>query len=144
MCTMSASIPAVAASTEASPMSAASPTTVQPMIKKSAFRKASKAFMELQPSITEAAAVLKDLKKQSGAHVKLIKQYMQEQSVSEMDIGGFTFVSEEKERCRWSEDNLLSILEDPTILDKYKDEFTTTKTSFSIKRPKRPRTEAEE
>ena len=120
-----------------------SPTTVEPLIKKSAFRKASKAFVALQPGIAEASTVLKDLKKQSGAHVKLIKQYMQEQSVSEMDIGGFTFVSEEKERCRWSEDNLLSILEDPTVLDKYKDEFTTTKTSFSIKRPKRARTEAE-
>ena len=51
--------------------------------------------------------------------------------------------SEEKEQCRWSEDNLLTIL-DEEVLEKYKEEFTETKRSFKIKPPKRAKKNAEE
>ena len=84
------------------------------------------------------------LKKESGAHVKVIKQYMHEQRVMEMDVSGFTFASEEKEQSRWNEDNLLTVLEDTGVLERYKEEFTTTKTAFRIKPPKRARTEPSE
>lgn len=115
-----------------------------PSITKSAFRKACKAFVGMQPRISEAKEALKVLKKESGTHVKVIKQYMNEQRVMEMDVSGFTFASEEKEQCRWNEDNLLTVLDDTGVLERYKEEFTTTKTAFRIKPPKRARTEPSE
>lgn len=98
----------------------------------------------MQPRISEAKEALKTLRKESGTHVKVIKKYMQEQRVMEMDVSGFTFASEEKEQCRWNEDNLMTVLDDTGVLERYKEEFTTTKTAFRIKPPKRARTELSE
>lgn len=108
-----------------------------------AFEEASRLFVALQPRIGEAKEALKALRKESSGHIKVVRAYMEQNELTEMDVSGFTFASEEKESCRWSEDNLLTIL-DEEVLEKYKEEFTETKRSFKIKPPKRAKKNAEE
>lgn len=106
------------------------------------FKKACDDFLAIQPKIQKAKDKLKKIKQLNKENVEIIKAYMLENDTEEMNVGGFTFTNKEVERCPWNEKNLEKIIDDEGLLEKYREEFTETKQSFSMSRPKkRPRSE---
>lgn len=106
------------------------------------FQKACKDFLAMQPKIQKAKDKLNTLSTKNKENIEIIKSHMMEHELEELSVGAFTFANKEVERCRWNEKNLKKIIEDADIFDRYRQEFTETKKSFSMTKPKkRPRSE---
>lgn len=103
------------------------------------FQKACDDFLALQPKLQKAKEKVKTLNKENKGNIDIIKQHMADNSLSELDVGGFTFSTKEVERCTWNEKNLEEIIDDQEILDRYRETFTETKKSFSMSKPKKRR-----
>tara|TARA_B100000902_G_C27245859_1_gene882559 strand:+ start:982 stop:1341 length:360 start_codon:yes stop_codon:yes gene_type:complete len=104
------------------------------------FKKACDDFTRLQTRIGKIKEKLKALNAENKGNVDIIKAHMEDNELSEYEVGGFTFQKKEVERCTWNEKNLEEIIDDQDILDRYREQFTETKKSFSMQRPKkRPR-----
>tara|TARA_Y100000817_G_C16858828_1_gene545024 strand:- start:40 stop:390 length:351 start_codon:yes stop_codon:yes gene_type:complete len=111
-------------------------------VKEIVFKKACDDFLRLQTKITKLKDKLKSLNRENKGNVDIIKEHMNENDLTEYDVGGFQFAKKEVERCSWTETNLQEIIEDEAILQKYREQFTETKQSFSLQKPKkRPRKE---
>jgi len=101
------------------------------------YKKACDDFLGLQPEILEAQAKLKQLRKEQKANVDVIKQHMVENDVKNLDVGGYEFAREEVSRCSFTEKNLEEFLEDPTILDNFRETYTESGEKFKMNKPKR-------
>tara|TARA_Y100001936_G_C15793942_1_gene517934 strand:- start:102 stop:449 length:348 start_codon:yes stop_codon:yes gene_type:complete len=111
-------------------------------VKQIIFKKACDDFIRLQTKIQKVKDKLKELNKENKGNVDIIKAHMEENELTEYNVGGYKFETKEVERCRWNEKNLEEIIEDQEILDRYREQFTETKKSFSLQKPKkRPRAE---
>ena len=110
-------------------------------VSKFIFKKAQDDFLALQPEILEQQAKLKQLRKEQKANTDCIKQYMEEQQLTSLDVGGYEFSREEVTRCSFTEKNLEDFLEDPTILDSYREAYAESKERFKLQKPKRRRRE---
>lgn len=109
-------------------------------VKEIIFKKACNDFVALQTKIQKLKDTLKALNKENKGNVDIIKSHMDENDLTEYNVGGFQFVKKEVERCTWNEKNLEEIIEDHEILNRYREQFTETKNSFSMQKPKkRPR-----
>lgn len=109
-------------------------------VKKIIFKKACDDFIALQTRINKIKEKLKDLNGENKGNVDIIKAHMEENELLEYDVGGFKFQKKEVERCTWNEKNLEEIIDDQEILDRYREQFTEKKSSFSMRKPKkRPR-----
>ena len=105
------------------------------------YKKACDDFLALQPSILEQQTKLKELKKEQKANIGVIKQYMVDNDIKEVDVGGYEFSREEVERCSFTEKNLQEFLEDSSILDNYRETYTESGEKFKMNRPKRRKRE---
>jgi len=105
------------------------------------YKKACDDFLALQPSILEQQNKLKELKKEQKANIGVIKQYMVDNDIKEVDVGGYEFSREEVERCSFTEKNLQEFLEDSSILDNYRETYTQSGEKFKMNRPKRRKRE---
>lgn len=106
------------------------------------FQKACKDFLAMQPKIQKIKEKLNNLSAKNKENIEIIKSHMVEHELEEINVGAFTFANREVERCRWNEKNLKKIIEDADVFDRYRQEFTETKKSFSMSRPKkRPRSD---
>lgn len=101
------------------------------------YKKACDDFLGLQPEILEAQAKLKQLRKEQKANTDVIKQHMMENDVMQLDVGGYEFTREEVSRCSFTEKNLEEFLEDPTILDTFRETYTESGEKFKMNKPKR-------
>ncbi len=110
-------------------------------VSKFIFKKAQDDFLALQPEILEQQAKLKQLRKEQKANTECIKQYMEEQQLTSLDVGGYEFSREEVTRCSFTEKNLEDFLEDPSILDSYREAYAESKERFKLQKPKRRRRE---
>ena len=108
-------------------------------VKQILFQKACDDFLAIQPKILKVKNKLKDLNKENKGNIEIIKAHMLENDLTELDVGGFTFQNKEVERCPWNEKNLEEIIEDDELLDRYREQFTEKKTSFSMSKPKKRR-----
>ena len=109
-------------------------------VKEIIFKKACDDFLKLQTKIQKVKDTLKVLNKENRGNVDIIKSHMDENDLSEYSVGGFQFVKKEVERCTWNEKNLEEIIDDQEILNRYREQFTEKKNSFSMQKPKkRPR-----
>ena len=108
------------------------------------YRKACDDFLALQPEILEAQTKLKQIRKEQKANMDVIKQHMVENDVTQLDIGGYKFMREEVSRCSFTEKNLEEFLEDPSILENFRETYTESGEKFKMNKPKRvKRTRAE-
>ncbi len=104
------------------------------------FKKACDDFIRLQTKIGKVKEKLKNLNAENKGNVEIIKAHMEDNELDEYEVGGFKFQKKEVERCTWNEKNLEEIIDDQEILDRYREQFTETKRSFSMQKPKkRPR-----
>jgi hypothetical protein len=110
-------------------------------VSKFVFKKAQDDFLALQPEILEQQAKLKQLRKEQKANTECIKQYMEEHELNTLDVGGYEFSREEVTRCSFTEKNLEDFLEDPSILDNYREAYAESKQRFKLQKPKRRRRE---
>jgi len=108
-------------------------------VSKFVYKKACDDFLGLQPEILEQQAKLKQLRKEQKANVDVIKQYMQEENMTHLDVGGYEFSIEEVQRCSFTEKNLEEFLEDSSILENYRETYTESGEKFKMNRPKRRR-----
>ena len=69
-------------------------------VSKFVFKKATDDFLGLQPEILEQQAKLKQLRKEQKANIDVIKQYMLEHEVMNLDVGGYEFSREEVQQQR--------------------------------------------
>jgi len=106
---------------------------------KSDFKKACNAFVQLQPDIKDLKEQLKAKQKQVKQHVSIIRSYMESHQMTNLDIAGFTFTQETKQRLPWSEKNVAALLQDESFFEEYRRQFTQEKPSFSYRPPKRVR-----
>ena len=103
------------------------------------FQKACDDFLALQPKIQKAKDKVKDFNRENKGNIDIIKQHMTDNKLTELNVGGFTFATKEVERCPWNENNLAEIIEDEDLLERYREQFTETKKSFSMSKPKKRR-----
>ena len=108
-------------------------------VKQIVFQKACDDFLKLQTKISKIKEKLKTLNKENKGNVDIIKNHMQENELDEYDVGGYKFQKKQVERCSWNEKNLEEIIDDEEILNKYREQFTETKQSFSLQKPKKRR-----
>lgn len=108
-------------------------------ISKFVYKKACDDFLGLQPEILEQQAKLKQLKKEQKANTGVVKQYMVENDIMHLDVGGYEFSREEVQRCSFTEKNLEDFLEDSTILESYREAYTESGEKFKMNKPKRRR-----
>tara|TARA_B100000674_G_scaffold14737_2_gene10707 strand:- start:1483 stop:1833 length:351 start_codon:yes stop_codon:yes gene_type:complete len=108
-------------------------------VKEIVFQKACDDFLKLQTKISKLKEKLKTLNKENKGNVDIIKNHMQENELDEYDVGGYKFQKKQVERCSWNEKNLEEIIDDEEILKKYREQFTETKQSFSLQKPKKRR-----
>lgn len=94
------------------------------------FEAAKTNWQSLNPQIQEIRGQLKVLTKQQRGLKKLIHEYMVENELEEVDVGGMTFKIETKTRFKVSQDDLTALIEDEDILDAYK----VTEDKLSVKR----------
>ena len=106
-------------------------------VKELVFKKACDDFLKLQAEIQSLKDTLKQMNKENKGNIQLIKEHMDENELSEYDVGGYVFYRKEVERCSWNEKNLEEIIDDQSILSRYREQFTKTKQSFSVKNPKK-------
>jgi hypothetical protein len=103
------------------------------------YRKACDDFLKLAPEIQEQNNVVKQLRKEQKANIDIIKKHMVENDLTSVSVGGFTFEREEVERCSFTEKNLEEFLEDPSILDSYREVYSNKGEKFKLNRPKKRR-----
>ncbi len=108
-------------------------------ISKFVYKKACDDFLGLQPEILEQQAKLKQLRKEQKANIDVVKQYMVENDMAYLDVGGYEFSREEVQRCSFTEKNLEEFLEDSSILESYRETYTESGEKFKMNRPKRRR-----
>lgn len=101
------------------------------------YQKACDDFLALQPEILEAQTKLKQLRKEQKANIDVIKQHMVENDVTQLDVGGYEFSREEVSKCSFTEKNLEEFLEDPSILENFRNTYTQSGEKFKMIRPKR-------
>jgi hypothetical protein len=87
--------------------------------------------------IDELKAQLKILNKEQKKRTVAIQKYMQENDISEVDIGGISFAMVEKTSVSINIQNLSEIIEDPSELEAFKVAHSTTKERLKITRPKK-------
>jgi hypothetical protein len=107
-----------------------------PKINRKAFKKTCSEFLNGQKVIIEEEQKLKSLKTLQKDNINTIKQYMEENKHTELEIGGYLFQKEEVEKCSFTEKNLEEFLEDGNILDNYRATYTKSVEKFRMKRPK--------
>jgi hypothetical protein len=105
-------------------------------INRKAFKKTCSGFLNSQKVIIEQEQKLKSLKTLQRDNINTIKQYMEENKHTELEIGGYLFQKEEVEKCSFTEKNLEEFLEDGNILDDYRATYTKSVEKFRMKRPK--------
>lgn len=110
-------------------------------VSKFVYKKACDDFLALQPEILEQQAKLKQLRKEQKANTDCIKQYMLEQQLTSLDVGGYEFSREEVTKCSFTEKNLEEFLEDSSILESYREAYAESKERFKLQKPKRRRRE---
>lgn len=110
-------------------------------VSKFVYKKACDDFLALQPEILEQQAKLKQLRKEQKANTDCIKQYMLEQELTSLDVGGYEFSREEVTKCSFTEKNLEEFLEDSSILESYREAYAESKERFKLQKPKRRRRE---
>ena len=95
-------------------------------------------------AIPEGDAIKAQLKsfnnEQKERHAK-IYQYMRENNLMSADLGGLTFEREEKTTVpAISIKTLEEIVDNPSVVEQYKRDYSKTKESLKIRKPKRQRT----
>jgi len=88
-------------------------------------------FLALQPQIVEVKERLKQLKKEEKEIKGVIMEHMEDEAMTEMNVGTFVFQRAEVESCRFSEKKLVDFVEQ-SVLDTYKEKFTETKWRFKV------------
>ena len=105
------------------------------------YKDACNEFMSLQPSIMEQKAKLNALKKEQKQYIKVIRQYMVDNDLTSVDVGGYEFNREEVEKCAYSEKNFVEFLQNMRrggkILEEYKETYTQSGEKFKMNRPKK-------
>lgn len=101
------------------------------------YKKACDDFLALQPEILEQQAKIKQLRKEQKANIDVIKQHMIENDVMELDVGGYEFTREEVTKCSFTEKNFTEFLEDPKILEDFRETYTESGEKFKMNKPKR-------
>lgn len=94
------------------------------------FEAAKSNWTNLQPQIQEVRGQLKVLTKQQRGLKNLIHEYMQENELTEVDVGGMSFKIETKTRIKVTQDDLDVLIDDPEVLESYK----ITENKLSVKR----------
>ena len=90
-----------------------------------AIEQAKKDLLALQPQVMEIKEKLKTLNKEKKVHLKMIQEHMAVNEITAMQVGEYTIELKESESCTFNEKNLKEILEDHSVLDTYKEQFTT-------------------
>jgi hypothetical protein len=98
------------------------------------FKKTCSEFLNKQKVIVDHEKKLKLLKKDQKESVDTIKQYMEENKQTNLEIGGYQFRREEVERCSFTKKNVEEFLEDS--VEEYRATYTTSVEKFRMKRPK--------
>lgn len=96
------------------------------------------AYVALEKDKVEPKQVLKDLAKRQRVHRKFLQTYMEEHGVDEIPLGdlGTTMCRQTASKVKFSEERLVSFLEDPSQVERYKEENTEDRTSFTVKKRK--------
>tara|TARA_B100000424_G_C22716082_1_gene389344 strand:- start:107 stop:421 length:315 start_codon:yes stop_codon:yes gene_type:complete len=93
------------------------------------FEAAKTSYTSLQPQIEQLKGQLKILNKQHRGLRNLIHDYMKENELEEVDVGGLTFKIETKTRIKVTPDDLEGMV-DETVLEGYR----VTEAKLSVKR----------
>ncbi len=93
-------------------------------------------FLELKPSIDELKQKLKVLNKEQKEYVNAIYEHMDNEGLTEVSVGMYTFKKKEVEKCSFTEKNFAQLVEGDDVgeelLEKYKEKFTESKTSYKV------------
>ena len=84
---------------------------------------------------------MKPLRKTQKAAKQFFTEYMEQESLEEIVITSGdglekVFIGETKERVKYDEDSVAAFLEDPSRLEDFKEQNTTSKRSFGVKKRK--------
>lgn len=97
-----------------------------------ALQQAKRDLLTLQPQIVEIKERLKLLNKEKKGHLKVLQEHMAENNIQSMEVGEYVIELKESETCPFNEKNLKEILEDHSVLDRYKETFTTTRSGYKM------------
>lgn len=97
-----------------------------------ALEQAKKDLLSLQPQITEIKDRLKALNKEKKGHLKVIEEHMADNELTSLTVGEYVIELKESESCPFNEKNLKEILQDHSVLETYKETFTTTRTGYKM------------
>jgi predicted transcriptional regulator len=104
--------------------------------KPSVLKDVAEQFAAIMPAIDELKSRMKEEKKKLSGIYKTVKEHMEQENLETLTIdGGYVFQRTINEQCRFTEKNLMTLLEDDhSLVEKYKETFTTNKPSFNCKR----------
>lgn len=95
-------------------------------------------FLELKPAIDELKQKLKVLNKEQKGYVNAIYEHMDEEGLDELTVGVYNFKKKEVEKCSFTQKNFEALVEGDDVgeelLEKYKEKFTESKTSYNVKK----------
>ena len=110
---------------------------VQQSATEAAVEQAKKDLLDLQPRVIELKERLKALSKEKKTHLKIIEEYMSEKNLHNYQVGPYSIELKESESCPFNEKNLKEILSDHSVIDTYKETFTTRRTGYRMSKPRR-------
>ena len=116
-------------------------------VQKVIFKKACDDFSKLIPEIAKLKDSLSKLNKLNKENIEIIKQHMFDNDLDEFSLAGYEFTNKEVERCSFSENKLQEFLEEEEnedLLERYREQYTEKKSTFSIKKPKKRRRKADD
>ena len=119
------------------------PSSVEKVI----FKKACDDFSKLIPEIAKLKDSLSKLTKLNKENIEIIKQHMLTNDLEEFSLAGYEFSNKEVERCSFSENKLQEFLEEEEneeLLERYREQYTEKKSTFSMKKPKKRRRKADD
>ena len=115
--------------------------TDMPQMNESEFDQLKQDYVNAIPEGDAIKAQLKSFNNEQKERHAKIYQYMRENNLMSADLGGLTFEREEKTTVpSISIKTLEEIVDNPSVVEQYKRDYSKTKESLKIRKPKRQRT----
>tara|TARA_B110000977_G_C10838043_1_gene400803 strand:+ start:281 stop:649 length:369 start_codon:yes stop_codon:yes gene_type:complete len=115
--------------------------TDMPQMNESEFDQLKQDYVNAIPEGDAIKAQLKSFNNEQKERHAKIYQYMRENNLMSADLGGLTFEREEKTTVpAISIKTLEEIVDNPSVVEQYKRDYSKTKESLKIRKPKRQRT----
>ena len=107
------------------------------MISQNDFEIAKTEYIETLPALTELNKQKKELNTKQKERKAIITQYMKQEHETSLELGGFTFELQEKERIPIN----MSLLEEliPDRIQQIKEDYKVVKEILHVRKPKRAR-----